>query len=393
MTFTELSVICLVALAGPVLALRQGWHLPVVLGELLAGVALGRTGFGYLDPGNATFTYLADAGFALVMFVAGTHVPVRNPALRPALRTGLLRAVGVGAVATALGYLLAAVFDLHHAPLYAVLMASSSAALILPIVDSLSLGGDEVIGLLPQIAIADSVCIVALPLVIDPSHAGRAALGAVSVIAAAAVAFVVLRYFERSGIRARVHKVSEDRRFAVELRVQLVILFALAGLAVRMHVSIMLAGFAFGLVVASIGEPRRLAKQLFAVTEGFLGPVFFVWLGATLQLRELGSHPRLILLGLCLGIGASLAHLAVRLTKQPVPLGLLATAQLGVPVAAATIGQQLGVLVPGEASALMLGALVSIAIAVVGGSLAVSAGLVEKKPAAAPAAHEEQTGG
>jgi Kef-type K+ transport system membrane component KefB len=393
MTFTELSVICLVALAGPLLALRQGWHLPVVLGELLAGVALGNTGFKYLDPGNPTFTYLADAGFALVMFVAGTHVPVRNPALRPALRTGLLRAVGVGVVATGLGYLLAAVFDLHHAPLYAVLMASSSAALILPIVDSLGLGGDEVIGLLPQIAIADSVCIVALPLVIDPSHAGRAALGAVTVIAAAAVAFVVLRYVERSGIRARVHKVSEDRRFAVELRVQLVILFALAGLAVRMHVSIMLAGFAFGLVVASIGEPRRLAKQLFAVTEGFLGPVFFVWLGATLQLRELGSHPRLILLGLCLGIGASLAHLAIRLTKQPVPLGLLATAQLGVPVAAATIGQQLGVLVPGEASALMLGALVSIAIAVVGGSLAVNSGLVATKTPAAAASAKERADG
>ncbi|HET6153394.1 MAG TPA: cation:proton antiporter [Marmoricola sp.] len=393
MTFTELSVICLVALAGPLLALRQGWHLPVVLGELLAGVALGNTGFKYLDPGNPTFTYLADAGFALVMFVAGTHVPVRNPALRPALRTGLLRAVGVGVVATGLGYLLAAVFDLHHAPLYAVLMASSSAALILPIVDSLGLGGDEVIGLLPQIAIADSVCIVALPLVIDPSHAGRAALGAVTVIAAAAVAFVVLRYVERSGIRARVHKVSEDRRFAVELRVQLVILFALAGLAVRMHVSIMLAGFAFGLVVASIGEPRRLAKQLFAVTEGFLGPVFFVWLGATLQLRELGSHPRLILLGLCLGIGASLAHLAIRLTKQPVPLGLLATAQLGVPVAAATIGQQLGVLVPGEASALMLGALVSIAIAVVGGSLAVNSGLVATKTPAVAASAKERADG
>ncbi|MCW2786050.1 MAG: cation:proton antiporter [Marmoricola sp.] len=375
MSFTELSVICLVALTGPLLALRKGWHLPVVLGELIAGVILGRTGFGYLDAGNQTFSYLADAGFALVMFVAGTHVPVRNPAIRPALRTGVVRAVAVGVVATVLGFVLAEAFDLHHAALYAVLMASSSAALILPIVDSLGLGGDPVLQLLPQIAIADAACIVALPLVIDPSHAGRAALGAVTVIAAAAVAYVVLSYFERSGVRAKVHKISEDRSFAVELRVQLTILFALAGLAVTMHVSIMLAGFAFGLVVASIGEPRRLAKQLFAVTEGFLGPVFFVWLGATLQLRELGSHPRLILLGICLGLGATVAHLAVRATKQPTPLGLLATAQLGVPVAAATIGQQLGVLVPGEASALMLGALVSIGVAVLGGSLAARAGL------------------
>jgi Kef-type K+ transport system membrane component KefB len=375
-SFTELSVICLIALAGPLLALPRGWHFPVVLGELLAGVVLGRTGTGYLDATDPTFTLLADIGFALVMFVAGTHVPIRDPAMRTAMKAGLVRAVLVGVVAAVLGVVLAQVFDLHHAALYAVLMASSSAALILPIVDSLGLGGPDVLQLLPQIAIADSACIVALPLVIDPDHAGRAAIGAVAVIVAAAVAFGFLSYVEKRGLRARVHDVSEDRQFAVELRVQLTILFAMAGLAVALHVSIMLAGFAFGLVVASIGEPRRLAKQLFALTEGFLGPVFFVWLGATLNLRELGSQPRLILLGVCLGLGATAAHLAVRLSRQPMSLGLLATAQLGVPVAAATIGTQLHVLVAGEASALMLGALVAIGIAVLGGSIAARAGLV-----------------
>ena len=41
-----------------------------------------------LHPGNATFTFLAQVGFALVMFVAGSHVPVRDGALRPALRVG-----------------------------------------------------------------------------------------------------------------------------------------------------------------------------------------------------------------------------------------------------------------------------------------------------------------
>src|SRR5206468_5929997 len=140
------------------------------------------------------------------------------------------------------------------------------------------------------------------------------------------------------GVRKRVHDVSEDRKFAVELRVNLIILFALAALAVRTHVSIMLAGFAFGLVVAAIGEPRRLARQLFGITEGFFGPLFFVWLGASLQVRELGEHPALILLGLGLGVGALLAHGVGRLFGQPLTLAVLSAAQLGVPVAAATLG-------------------------------------------------------
>jgi Kef-type K+ transport system membrane component KefB len=147
----------------------------------------------------------------------------------------------------------------------------------------------------------------------------------------------------------------------------------------------MLAGFAFGLAVEAVGEPRRLAKQLFAVTEGFLAPVFFVWLGAELDLRELGQHPQMVLLGVALGVGAAATHLVPLALRQPAPLGLLSAAQLGVPVAAATIGSQIGVLRPGEASALMLGAIVTIALAVLGGGLAARAGLVrppEREPAA-----------
>lgn len=376
MTFLQLSVVCLVALLGPLLALPKRWHLPVMLGELAAGVLIGRTGIGYVDAGDPVFSFLADMGFALVMFVAGTHVPVRNPALRPALRSGILRAVCIGALSAALGWGIAAVADVPHAALYAVLLASSSAAVILPIVDSLRLGGDQVLGLLPQIAVADSLCIVALPLAIDPRHALRAALGALLVVVAAVVVWAVLRVAERRGLERRVHRISQDRLFALELRMQLVILFALAALAVRGHVSIMLAGFAFGLGVAAIGEPRRLAHQLFAINDGFLGPLFFVWLGAGLDLRQLGSHPEMILLGVALGLGAAATHLIARMFGQPVPLGLLACAQLGVPVSAATIGTQLGVLRAGEASALMLGALVTIGLSVLGGILAVRRGMV-----------------
>jgi Kef-type K+ transport system membrane component KefB len=190
------------------------------------------------------------------------------------------------------------------------------------------------------------------------------------VLLAGGVFFLVLREVERSGIRERVHRVSEDRQFAVELRVSLAALFALAALAVSVHVSLMLAGFVAGLAVSAVGEPRRVAKQLFAVTEGFFGPLFFVWLGAGLQLRDVADHPSMIVLGLCLGAGATLAHLAPLALRQPAPYALLAAAQLGVPVAATTIGTQLGLLRPGEGAALILGALVALGVTVTGGSLA-----------------------
>jgi Kef-type K+ transport system membrane component KefB len=375
-TFATLALLGLVGLLGPLLALPVRWHLPTLLGELGAGVAFGQTGLRVLHAQNSSFTFVANIGFALIMFVAGTHVPVRDKSLRTALGPGVLRAVIVGAVSVPLAIAISAAFATGHSALYAVLITSSSAALILPIIDSLGLGGPSVLDLLPQVAIADTACIVALPLAIDPKHAGRAALGALAVIGCAIVAFAGLYYLERSGLRRRVHHISERRKFALELRIYLVILFALAALATETHISIMLAGFSFGLAVAGIGEPRRLARQVFAVTEGFFGPLFFVWLGASLNLRELASKPSFIGLGVALGVAAVLAHLAGRLLGQPVPIAVLAAAQLGVPVAAVTVGTQLGLLHPGEASALVLGALITIALATAGGSLAVRTGLV-----------------
>jgi Kef-type K+ transport system membrane component KefB len=376
MDFATLALITLVGILGPLFALPRQLQLPVVLGELAAGIVLGQTGLRVLHADDRTFTFLADIGFALVMFVAGSRVPIRDRNLRAGLATGALRAAAVGVVATALGVLIAKAFGTGHAAMYAVLMASSSAALVLPIVDSLHLGGTHVLHMLPQVAIADTASIVALPLAIDPKHAGRAALGALAVMGCAVVLYFGMRYLERTGIRRRVHRVSEERKFALELRVNLTILFALAALAVRTHVSIMLAGFSFGLAMAAVGEPRRLARQLFAVTEGLFAPLFFVWLGASLDLRDLGMHPSYVVLGAALGAGAVAAHAAMRLTGQPLAIGALAAAQLGVPVAAVTIGTQQHLLHPGEAAGLILGALITVAAAVTCAGVAARAGMV-----------------
>ena len=363
MSIATLALVVAVGLLGPLLALPSAVRVPVVVGELLAGIVFGRTGFHRIDASDPTLKFLSDIGFALIMFVAGSHVPIRDRRLRTALGPGLARAIGVGVLAVPIGYLVAALFHTGHGGLYAVLIASSSAAFALPIIDSLRLDGAAVLQLLPQLAFADAACIIALPLVVEPNRAGRAALGAAVLIVAAGVAYLVLSRAEARNLRRRMHRVSRQHGFALELRLSLLLLLGLAALAQRLHVSIMLAGFSLGLVVAAIGEPKRLARQLFGLTEGFLGPLFFVWLGASLNLHDLVARRSFIGLGVCLGLAAVLAHLALSVTGQPIALGALAAGQLGVPVAAATLGTQAHLLHPGEAAALLLGALVAIAAA------------------------------
>jgi len=368
--FHALALLAVIGLAGPLLAAVPRLGIPVIVGELVAGIVVGRTGFGIVDTDDPTFTLLGDIGFALVMFLVGSHVPVRDTSLRGDIPKALLRVVLIGAFAAALGGVIAHVFGTGHAPLYAVLMVSSSAALALPIIESLGLSGPSVLSVTAQIAIADAVSIVLLPLAINPSAAPRAALGGLSIAGCAVALYAVLRSVRNRAWLTRLHEYSGRNNLALELRISLIALFGMAALAKSMHVSIMLAGFALGLVLAAVGEPRRLAGQLFGITEGFFAPLFFVWLGASLQVRELGQNPTYILLGLALGAGAIAAHSAGRLLGQPLSMTVLASAQLGVPVAAATLGTQMHLLSPGEPAALILGALLTVAATTAAGAVA-----------------------
>jgi Kef-type K+ transport system membrane component KefB len=362
MSLLPLALVLIVGLAGPLLATPKRARVPVVVGEILLGVVVGRTGFDWVRADSPELSFVASIGFGLVMLEAGSHVPLGDPALRGALRKGVLLAAGVGVLAIPAGFGVAALAGTGHALLYAVLIASSSAALVVPVLDEANLRTGAALVTIAQVAVADTVCIVALPLAEDPVHAGRAALGAVAVLAAGGVAFLVLTRLRDRGVLVRLHDLSTQRDFGLELRLSLIVLLLLAGIAQLFGVSVMLAGFVAGLMLRGQGEPRRLARQLFGLTDGFLGPVFFVWLGASVDLRALVQSPRLLLLALVLVVGSVLVHAATRLAGQPLPFAVLSAAQLGLPVAAVTIGTANKLLDPGEGAAILAAALVSVVI-------------------------------
>lgn len=360
MGFTLLALVVLVGLLGPLLAARTSWRIPVAVGELVGGLLIGTSGLQLVDPAAGDFRLLANIGFGLTMVVVGSQIPVRDAAVRAALPRGFLGAILVGLVSAVLG--VAVGFGTGHAALYGVLLASSSAALVLPMLHSVGLKHTSAAQLVAQIAIADIVCIVALPLVLAPERALEAALGALVIALAAGILVVVLTRLSRTDARRTLHEYSERRQFALELRFSLLVLFAFGAISQFANLSIMIAGFALGLVLSAVGEPHRLARQLFGITEGFFGPLFFVWLGASLDLGTLAGHPAMALLGVALGLGAVVAHLSARLVGLPWMQAIASAGQLGVPVAAVTLGIQTRTLLPGEDAALLFGALITVAV-------------------------------
>jgi Kef-type K+ transport system membrane component KefB len=254
---------------------------------------------------------------------------------------------------------------------WAILMATGSAAIVLPALQEAGVGGDRALLAMAWATVADVATIVAVPLVLNPSKAVRAGLGALAVAAGAVAVLLIARFLAGE---KRVHALraeSARRSWALDLRVALVALFALCALAQWVGTSILIAGFAAGLIVAVEGGPHRLSDQVSGVANGFLVPVFFVVLGASLNVRALVRSPSELELAGALILGMVAVHvLAGQLIRAPVWVALVVSAQLGVPAAVVKLGLAGRVLNAGQGAAIIVAALASLGICAAGAAIA-----------------------
>lgn len=367
MDFGSLALVVAAGLVGPILASAHRFGPPVVIGQIAAGVVIGSSGLEWVDPADPVLRGLAAIGFALLMFIVGTHLPIGDARLRSALWPGLGAAATVGVLATGAGLLLAPVVGLHRPAILAVLLATSSGAIALPVLQELGRSDWAALVTTVWIAAADVVTVLLLPLVLAVSGMGRVLAGGALVVAAGAVLYVVANHARGRPIVHRVRSLSHERGWGLDLRVSLLALFACAWLADRFGSSILLAGFTVGVVVAMLGEPRRVADQLIGLGEGFLIPLFFVHLGAQLDLGALvGSANAMVLAGTLAVVAIAIHVVAGWVWRLPLGAGLLASAQLGVPAAVVSIGLSTSVLTAAQGAAVMASVLVTFGACSVG---------------------------
>jgi Kef-type K+ transport system membrane component KefB len=377
MSFGTLVLIVLAGLGGPLLGFSTRRFVPVVVGEILAGILVGPAVLGTVHPADPTISTLGEVGFAMLMLTVGMHLPLRDRRLAASARTGGLLAAIVCVLAVPAGLLAAIVAGSGHAAVYAVVLASGSAAVLLPAIQETGLGGAEVLSVMAQVTLADIVTILAVPIVLQPGRVGQVALGGVLVAAAAVLLFGLARLLTGHDWVQRVRDRSKQRRWALDLRLSLLVLFVLAWIAQKGGTSILIAGFAAGVMVALIGGPKRLSTQVRGVADGFFVPLYFVVLGAQLDLAGLVRHPSdLALAGALAVLNVAIHLLATLLTRQRPAVALAATAQLGVPAAVASLGLAQHLLSPPVATAIIVSALVSLAVCTVGVGMLERAGAV-----------------
>jgi Kef-type K+ transport system membrane component KefB len=352
--FLSLMVIVLAGLIGPLVAAGPRPLAPAVVGELGAGVILGRTGAGVINPESPTSVFLYGLGFAMLMLVAGSHVQLeggissslRSAAIAFAVVLGLALPVGL-----AVGVLLA-----PSAPiaLFPILLAGSSAAVAFPILEERGLLGPSVGLLLAWIPLADATTVLLMPLTLIGAEKIPGALaGDAAIIALTGAALLIGKRISTVPEAIAIRDRSQSRGWALQLRLTLLILIALTLVATQTGGSTLLAGFGAGLVLSRLRTPERLDLQLSGIAEGFFVPAFFVLLGAELDFRALAGDPRAILLAVVMAAAGIAIHVGAAMSVAPPPraaFGLAASAQLGLPAAAASLGLATGHLSPALAA-------------------------------------------
>jgi Kef-type K+ transport system membrane component KefB len=278
-----------------------------------------------------------------------------------------LAAGAVASTAPLGGVVVAELTGTGHIAVYAVLLASGSAAIVLPTLHERKLDGPEALAVIAQVTVADVAAILAVPLVLQPSRAANAVAGGLLIAVCCLLVFFVARSLRPRPWVHRLRKRSKRRGWALDLRLALAVLFALAWIAQQSGTSVLLGGFGMGLVVAAIGGPKRLSTQVRGVAEGFFVPLFFVVLGARLDVSALVDHPDLLLVTAALIVLNLIIHaLAALATRQPLSTALIATAQLGVPAAVVQIGLKEHLITPALGAAITVAALASLGLCALG---------------------------
>lgn len=323
--------------------------LPAVLGEILAGVALGPFALNLIAP-STTIDSLAQLGAVFLLFVVGLEtrprelVAIGPKALEVAL-LGMILPFGFG-----FAYLMAWKHPAHEATFVAAAMVATSVGITARVLRDLDLMGTYPARVILGAAVFDDV----LGMVLLALVAGVVAEGGIHwlelvVLALEAAGFVLLLMFVAPRVIESVKpQVDRLQTHNPQLILALAICLGLSAVAERMGLTAIIGAFFAGLAFAEFAGEWKLRPRVNAINE-FLAPFFFFTMGARLDLSVFNGNvwltaiviSLLAVIAKVIGCGLPMWRDG-RVTALEVGVGMIPRGEVGLIIAA--IGLQMNMI-------------------------------------------------
>lgn len=374
-SFTGLLVVAVIALGAPLLlGLVPALRVPSVVLEIVAGIIVGPSGFGWVSV-DVPIQILSLIGLAFLLFLAGLEIDVtslRGPVLRSAaLGYGITLVLGLAA-----GLVFHAVGWVKSPVLIAIALSATSLGLVVPVLKDAG-QVEQRVGLLTiaGASVADFAAVLLLSLLFSETSGGTGSrlllLGLFVVLAVLTV--LALTRLERSARLAAVLVRLQDTTAEIRVRFAVLLLIAFVAVAGRLGLETILGAFLAGAILGLIDRDTmthpNFHLKLEAIGYGFVIPVFFISSGLRFDLRALVDSPSaiarvplfLLAILVCRGVPAALYRSTVG-PRQAVAAALLQATTLPFLVTATSIGVTLGEIKPVTAAALVSAGLLSVVI-------------------------------
>ncbi|HEX7828019.1 MAG TPA: cation:proton antiporter [Thermoanaerobaculia bacterium] len=284
---------------------------PAVLGELVGGVIVGVSGLHLVDPHDVTIHLLSELGVILLLFLIGLETD-----LRKLMQVGgSASAVAVVGVALPLiGGFLFGEF-LGYTTMVSLFLGASLTATSVGITarvlsDLGHLQDDESQVILGAAVVDDIIGLVLLMLVGTLAQGGELTVLGVSRIVLTAFGFVVLAIVIGSQLAPRLIRAIDRIEMHRGLFFSsIVFAFTLALVAQKVGSAVIIGAFAAGLVLARTHRGKEIEREVHDVAQFFI-PIFFVVVGAAVDLRSINPFDPAARPFLLIGLGLTAIGIA-----------------------------------------------------------------------------------
>ncbi len=362
-----LIVISLAFLVPLVLSRMKRAVIPIVVGEIAAGILVGTSGL-HLVEQNIVLEILSDLGFAYLMFLSGLEIEFSSIVSElantdgPQIRRWLNSPFAIGGSVFSLtligstisAFLLRGLGLINDVWIMALILSTTSLGVVVPVLKERGLSSDDYSqSILVSSLIADFATILLISIYVLFRSEGLTL--EILLVLVLFLAFVVVyrlaRLFQRHLPAERVFEELSSATSQIKLRGSFAVALVFIALAESLGIENILGAFLAGVIISllSEGEGSILREKLDAIGYGFFIPIFFIMVGVRFDLPALlSSSSALLLLPLLLGI-AYVVKLAPSLIyrfkyswRETFGAGMILSSRLSLIIAAAAIGLEMG---------------------------------------------------
>ncbi|MGJ7919605.1 monovalent cation:proton antiporter family protein [Neobacillus sp. LXY-4] len=373
----SLFIVIIFAFLTPIIQHRLKLTIiPLVVAEILMGLIIGKSGFNLVHE-DVWLETLSTLGFIFLMFLSGLEIDFtafsrkKSPDLLPngkkepnSFVVAFIIFIGIFLVSYVLSLLFGAVGLMENAFLMTLIISTISLGVVVPTLKEAHLMKTvigQIILLVAVIADLATMILLAVFASMYENSGGNTWLLLVLFGVGVILYFIGRRYKNQSFLNSLSKGTTQ-----IGTRAVFALIIFLVALSETVGAENILGAFLAGVLVSLLAPNQEMIHKLDSFGYGFLIPIFFVMVGAKLDLWSLLGDPDLLIL-VPLLLGALFLSKIVPVYilklwydfKTVTASGFLLTSTLSLVIAAATIGERLGAISSQMGSTLILVAVIS----------------------------------